>query len=73
MKTIVCSLQEQNWEDDGGDHDPFVVQVSDTEFADLTKDDEIVDSAVADDLRDRGIPLTAPVTIDWVGTIWYKF
>ena len=31
MKTYVCTMQQENWEDDGGDHDPFIIQVSDEE------------------------------------------
>lgn len=35
MKTYVCSLQQENWDDDGGDHDPFIIQVTDEEGAKL--------------------------------------
>lgn len=33
MKLVVIVQQEENWEDDGGAHDPVLVQVSDEDLA----------------------------------------
>lgn len=32
MKRVVIVMQEENWEDDGGDHDPDLIKVSDKDF-----------------------------------------
>jgi hypothetical protein len=73
MKTVAMNLQHENWEDDGGAHDVFVVQLEDDEFEEL-KNIEILDSEseLYEKLHSRQV-FTFPLTIDAVMTVWYKY
>jgi hypothetical protein len=83
MKTIVVTLQHENWEDDGGDHDPFVTSVNDRDYKALVGcdtlkmyDDEGDDSdhaTLVNRLREGAFDPVYPLRIDNVFTIWYEY
>jgi hypothetical protein len=83
MKTIVVSLQHENWEDDGGDHDPFVTQIDDNDYSALVEsdilkiyDDDGNDSdhaTLIERLRAGKCEPFYPLRIDNVFTIWYEY
>jgi hypothetical protein len=83
MKTIVVTLQHENWEDDGGEHDPFVTSVNDYDYKALMEcntlkmsDDEGDDSDEAkliERLREGAFEPVYPLQVDNVFTIWYEY
>lgn len=74
MKTLVISLQEQNWEDDGGDHDPFITQLNDADYAELQKGEVLSsESTLVETLRKNTIVEVFPMTIDAVETVWISY
>jgi mannitol/fructose-specific phosphotransferase system IIA component len=76
-KTVVIVMQEQNWEDDGGSHDPFVVTISDEDYEELRAVDMLERSGAHEELYERMnagmIDPTYPLQIDDVLNIWYEF
>jgi hypothetical protein len=71
-KTVVISIREENWRDDGGDHDPFVAVITDRDYADyamINAANGAVDNATARYLRRCQIAPTYPLTIDGVFTV----
>ena len=78
MKNVVVVRQESNWEDDGGDHDPCLITVSDVDFAFLEEcangDEadsdtmETVDAIVAAAKRPA-----LPTQVDGVFNIWHCY
>ena len=77
-KTVVIVMQEQNWEDDGGAHDPFVVTISDEDYEELKGVDIMERSGQHEDLYDRVWKSIVadpqfPMQIDDVLNIWYEF
>lgn len=79
-KTIAMNLQHENWEDDGGDHDVFVVTISNEDYETLKALES--DGLLSDesDLYERltsalysDEPVSFPVTIDDALTIWYCY
>lgn len=77
MKTVVMVMQEQNWEDDGGAHDPFVVQLSDEDYQELKSIGILEKSGAHEELYDRVwngiIEAKFPLQIDDVLNVWYEF
>ena len=76
-KTVVIVMQEQNWEDDGGSHDPFVVTISDEDYEELRAVSMLERSGAHEELYERMnagmIDPTYPLQIDDVLNIWYEF
>ena len=76
-KTVVIVMQEQNWEDDGGAHDPFVVTISDEDYEELRQIELLERSGAHEELYERMndgmIDPTYPLQIDDVLNIWYEF
>ena len=76
-KTVVIVMQEQNWEDDGGSHNPFVVTISDEDYEELRKVELLEQSGAHEELYERMnagmIDPTYPLQIDDVLNIWYEF
>jgi hypothetical protein len=76
MKNIVITLQDVNWDDDGGDHDAALISVSDQDFGAIGADassDTPVDYARRDALRDivrAAVVPTLPCEIHGVFNIW---
>ena len=69
---ILASIQDNNWEDDGGDHDPILLSVT-PEQLDLiqTTDSFETESEEFDELmKCLVVEHDWPVTIHWYGTIW---
>lgn len=76
MKHVVIVQQEENWEDDGGSHDPWVAEVSDEQLAVLDKLDRKRGISVEE--RDWVLALptasvTFPCEIHGVFNFWYSF
>lgn len=77
-KTVVIVMQEQNWEDDGGAHDPFVVTISNEDYQELKGINIMERSGQHEDLYDRVWDSIVrdpqfPMQIDDVLNIWYEF
>ncbi len=74
MKNVVVSFQHENWEDDGGDHDPKLYSVSDEMFDRLEKL-EGMDEVYSEDFEDIVLSPSPelPCTLDGVFNIWYKY
>ena len=77
---IVATVQDENWEDDGGDHDAFLLIVSVTDFHLLKKMSEDGDPIPRDDwdtIRDRSTfpsPIPKfPLSIDGLFNIWTRY
>ena len=86
MKTYVVVMQDENWQDDGGDHDPFVVQISDPEIAARLEQQPTIpnwiDPADPDDMsrpnadltlaleKGKLTEITYPLQIDGVLNFW---
>lgn len=78
-KTVVVTIQHNNWEDDGGDHDPSVYEVDDSLYQDLVHMSREHASNSYDDVEDLGERLEKcvvttpkyPMSIDGVFNIWY--
>lgn len=74
MKTLVISLQEENWGDDGGDHDPFITQLNDADYAELQKGEVLSsESALVKTLNKNKVAQVFPMTIDAVETVWITY
>ena len=83
MKHIAMNLQHENWEDDGGDHDPFVVAISDEDFDTLQARLNSAEYVIcANEDTDDGVFLARicenvvtefPVTIDDCVVVWTSF
>jgi hypothetical protein len=78
MKNVVITLQEENWEDDGGDHDPSLVTISDDEFAQLQIEHEAGDT-VSSNRNDEILKMidtapspALPCEMHGVFGIWYN-
>jgi hypothetical protein len=76
MKIIVVVVQQENWEDDGGDHDPNIFEVDDADFDWVAK---LHDKVTSGDMVDkfytaaRQIPVGIfPMQIDGVFNIWWR-
>lgn len=82
MKTAVVVLQHENWEDDGGDHDPRLVTIADPDFAFLASlaETDDADARIAERSemdRVRAILAAAatpglPCQLDAVFNIWFS-
>lgn len=76
MKILAVNLQDQNWDDDGGDHDVFLIQVEDDVAEDIANLDEdeclSTDSALHKIITDSAmdLPYSFPISIDGVYSIW---
>lgn len=78
MKTVVIGMQEQNWEDDAGAHDPFITTISDEDYQEIQNIEIMECSGAHEDLYNRieaGVVSdpTFPMQIDDVLMIWYEF
>lgn len=79
MKTLVVSFQHENWEDDGGEHDPEIIQISDEDFVMLDSID-VLDRGDADqeELYNRLLSSIIrepefPLQIDYAMTVWFSY
>lgn len=75
-KNIVLVTQEQNWEQDGGEHDPEAWTVLDADYVALQKmesnDPDENDFYDIQEILKRSTPITEfPVMIDAVMNIWF--
>lgn len=85
-KNVVVVMQQENWEDDGGDHDPVLFQVSDKDFDFLeTLRQQVSDSATVDQVFSIGRDavnsiltmmqaspdVRAPCMVDAMFNFWY--
>lgn len=77
VKTVVIAEQEQNWEDDAGAHDAYVVKISDEDYEELKKIHMLEKSGSHEELYNRVcdgiITPEFPIQIDDVLNIWYEF
>lgn len=74
-KTVVISVQDEDWEDDGGDHCPKIYEVSPTDLATLQIWEQEGPQKVSavESLISRSTEVTAPqypISIDGVFEIW---
>jgi hypothetical protein len=79
MKTVVIVQQNDNWEDDGGDHDPLLISLSDADFITI-KTWHDTGEPISDSDHDRlglmlaaGTPCTCPCNLDGVFNIWWRY
>lgn len=78
MKTVVITLQHENWEDDGGDHDAFVAQISEDDYNLLIEKDTLYKSGDDSELYERILESVVsdpqfPMQIDNVLNVWYFY
>lgn len=77
-KNIVLVTQEENWQDDGGSHNPIALTVSEEDYLLLRqlekKDPDEVAWEVIDNILDRSTKIDKfPIMIDGLFNIWYKY
>lgn len=71
---IIVSFQDQNWEDDGGAHDPALLHVTTDQLEQLSKTDMLSkDSDLYNELDAARVNVPMPVTIHWYGTVWTEY
>lgn len=86
MKTFVINFQDVNWDDDGGDHDPFVIQMEDEDMIARLHSTEFIpgniNTSEPDDMKRKNADLKIaidnaiivnpeyPLTVDGVFVIW---
>ena len=71
---LIVSLQDQNWEDDGGAHDPSLLHVTADQLAQLNKADTLsTESDLYTQLDAARVAVAMPVTIHWYGTVWTSY
>jgi hypothetical protein len=77
MHNVVVVMQEENWQDDGGEHDPILVTVNDSELK-VLQDAE--SSVVGTDLNyeirsilERAPAPSLPCELTAVFNIWYGY
>jgi hypothetical protein len=73
MHFIAVSLQEENWEDDGGDHDPFVTTVTTAELGQIQAGGTLKEGDPLIKKLRAATPVQLPVQIEWIGTVWTKY
>lgn len=78
MKTIVYNLQHENWEDDGGDHDPVILEIEDSEYEEIVmagvlESDTPLFEKLSAARRDDAQSVTFPIQVDDVMTIWFTY
>lgn len=74
---VVIVLQHENWEDDGGDHDPVLITLTKAQFdvLEAAHTGRVIDDTEVDALRDliHAAPVPAlPCTIHAVFNFWYS-
>jgi len=75
-RNVVITLQHENWEDDGGDHDPHLVTISKAQFDALeaASTGRTIGGDEADAVRDliRNAPSPSlPCTLHAVFNFWH--
>ena len=85
MKNVVVTRQEENWQDDGGSHNPGMSTISDEDFdwmVKLTKDfaNGVMEGNISSDDEEKigeilcaGPDVKLPATIDGVFNFWYSW
>lgn len=75
VHNVVLTLQEENWGDSGGDHDPFIRTITPTQMAWLNKVLTGPGLILASDPMMRSIETapepTLPASIELVETVWH--
>jgi hypothetical protein len=69
MKNIVINVQEENWQDDGGAHDPFAITVTEEDYQFLKSDGVKSDDEI-EVILDRSPYVDLPAQIDDVFVVW---
>jgi hypothetical protein len=74
MKTIAINFQHENWEDDSGAHDVFIVDLEDADYEELCKVDVLDrDSELYQRIDNATSRRDFPITIDDALSVWYRF
>lgn len=74
MKTIVLTLQHENWEDDGGAHDAFIIELQDEYYEELKKVSVLDrESELYAAIDSANILNNFPITVDDVLNVWYSY
>lgn len=73
-KNVVVVMQQSNWEDSGGDHDPILITVDDQMFEELETCANSIEPFCSDSIREAVFECerpSLPCTLDAVFNIWY--
>lgn len=71
---IIVSFQDQNWEDDGGAHDPVLLHVTADQLERLVKTGVLSkDSNLYTELEAAHASVPMPVAIHWYGAVWTSY
>lgn len=79
MKTVVICMQEENWEDDAGGHDPALVTISDADFEVLKTFEKLdvlthTQKQQVDAMCDGPYPIAElPCTLHGVFSFWFSY
>lgn len=72
MPYYIVSFQDQNWEDDGGAHDPVLVELSEDDWRKLMDISVLPkDSEFYTQIEESYVgPSVLPVLVSGYGTVW---